>query len=135
MEQITSSGILPFLSLLLPQEKLLLTCLCRRSGPPRSRPQLRRTVDRRHLSRRPHLLTHLVRQALRFHTVCLVQVRVLHSPPPFHRLWVWGQGALTLLCKVNLGAFLSLSMLFLTLEVISLLRPLRSVDCISSPPG
>jgi hypothetical protein len=54
---------------------------------------------------------------------------------PFHRLWVWGQGALTLLCKVNLGAFLSLSMLFLTLEVISLLRPLRSVDRISSLPG
>jgi hypothetical protein len=45
-----SLGILPFLSLLLPQEKLLLTCLCRRSGPPWSRPQLRRTVDRRHLS-------------------------------------------------------------------------------------
>jgi hypothetical protein len=128
-------GLLPFLSLLLPQEKLLLTCLCRRSGPPWSRPQLRRTVVRRHLSRRPHLLTHLVRQALRFHTVCLVQVLFLHSLLPFHRLWVWGQEAQTLLCKVNLGALMSLSMRFLTLEVISLLRPLRSVVRISSPPG
>jgi hypothetical protein len=26
-------------------------------------------------------------------------------------------------------------MLFLTLEVISLLRPLHLVDCLSSPPG
>jgi hypothetical protein len=127
-------GILPFPSPLSPQEKHLLTCR-RRSEPPWSRPQLRHTVDRPHLSRRPHLPSHLVRQALRSHTVCLVQVPVLHSLTPLYRLWVWGQGALTLLCKVNLGAFLSLLMLFLTLEVISLLRPLRLVVCISSPPG
>jgi hypothetical protein len=87
------------------------------------------------LSWQPHLFTHLVRQALHFHTVCLVQVLVLHSLHPLSRLWVWGQGGLTLLCKVNLGAFLSLSMIFLTLEVIFLLRPLRSMDRISSPPG
>jgi hypothetical protein len=40
-----------------------------------------------------------VRQALRFHTACLVQVQVLHSHTPLYRLWVWGQGALTLLTK------------------------------------
>jgi hypothetical protein len=68
-----SLGLLPSLSLLLPQETLLLTCLCRRSGPPQSRPQLCRKVDQRHLLRRPHLLTHLVRQALCSHTVCPVQ--------------------------------------------------------------
>jgi hypothetical protein len=84
---------------------------------------------------RPHLLSHLVRQALRSHTVCLVRVPVLHSLTPLYRLWVWGQGALTLLFKVNLGAFLFLLILFLTLEVIFLPRPLRLVDCISSPLG
>jgi hypothetical protein len=40
-----------------------------------------------------------------------------------------------LLCKANLGALMPLSMRFLTLEVISLLRPLRSVVHISRLPG
>ena len=127
-------GILPFPPLLLPQEKHLLTCH-HRSKPPWSWLQLRHTVDRPHLSRRPQLPSHLVRHALHSHTICLVWAQVLHSLTPLYRLWVWGQGSLTLLCKVNLGALPFLLILFLTLEVISLLRPLRLVVCISSPPG
>jgi hypothetical protein len=135
MEQITSSGnsSIPIIVTTTGEASPNLPLSTVR--PPWSRLQLRRTVDRPHLSRWPHLLTHLVRQALRFHMVCLVQVRVLHSLLPLYRIWVWGKGALTLLCKVNSGEFLSLSMLFLTLGVISLLHPLRLVDCISSPPG
>jgi hypothetical protein len=127
-------GILPFPPQLLPQEKHLLTCH-HRSEPPWSRLQLRRTVDQSHLSHRPQIPSHLVRQALCFHMVCLVRVQVLHSVTPLYRLWVWGQGALMLLYKVNFGSLLSLLMLFLTLEVISLLRPLRLVVCISSSPS
>jgi hypothetical protein len=51
------------------------------------------------------------------------------------QIWVWGQGALTLLCKFKLGALLSLSMIFLMLGVISLLHHLCLLDCISSPLG
>jgi hypothetical protein len=58
-----------------------------------------------------------------------------YFPTPLYRLWVWGQGALVLLCKVTWGALLSLLTIFLMEEVISLLRPLHSVARISNPPG
>ena len=127
-------GILQFPPQLLSQESHLLIYR-RRSEPPWSQPKIHRTVDQTRLWWRPQPPSHLVRQALCSHTVCLVRAQVLHSLTPLYRLWVWGQGALTLLCKVSLGAFMSLSTLFLMLEVIYLLRPLHLVVYISSLLG
>jgi hypothetical protein len=128
-------GILQFPLRLSPQESFHLLTHHHRSEPPWSRPPLHRTVVRSHLWRRPQPLSHQVRQALRSHTGCLVQVQVLYFPTPLHRLQVWGQGALTLLCKDTWGALLLLLMLSLMGEVIYLLRPLHSVARISNPSG
>jgi hypothetical protein len=128
-------GILQFPLRLSPQESFHLLTHHHRSEPPWSRPPLHRTVVRSHLWRRPQPLSHQVRQALRSHTGCLVQVQVLYFPTPLYRLQVWGQGALALLCKVTWGALLLLLMLSLMEEVIYLLRPLHSVARISNPSG
>jgi hypothetical protein len=73
--------------------------------------------------------------ALHSHMGCLVQVQVLYFPTPLHRLQVWGQGALTLLCMATWGELPLPLTLSLTGEVIYLLFPLRSVEHTSHPPG
>jgi hypothetical protein len=127
-------GIIQFPPRLSPQESHLLT-YHHRSEPPWSQPQLLRIVVRTRLWQWPQPLLHLVRHALRSHTVCLFRVQVLCYPTPLYKLWVWGQRALELLYKVTWGSLPSLLTLFLTLEVISLLHSLHSVVCISNPPG